>query len=244
MHNRITVKQDGEKVIVTSNDDHVKQVFFGWASWGTGMNIREYPEFYGRPLKPCAAKPVSYSDEWQWDLTRELCDVMIGNLTRLTLDEPTEEEGKANAAVLNTLKAFLEGKLPTYDAFTEAYIAAAFGLEVCSRDNDDEIFDVPLEEMFTVLDIEAESEKTIRADCARFQAENEAALAAAYPLYGERAGYSGPALAGHDFWLTRNGCGTGFQDRDLGELGDELANAARAFREISGSVYEGKVYFE
>lgn len=30
------------------------------------------------------------------------------------------------------------------------------------------------------------------------------------------------ARAGHDLWLTRNGHGAGFWDRDLGELGDRL----------------------
>lgn len=33
---------------------------------------------------------------------------------------------------------------------------------------------------------------------------------------------------GHDFWLTRNGHGAGYWDRGLGELGDRLADAARA----------------
>lgn len=32
------------------------------------------------------------------------------------------------------------------------------------------------------------------------------------------------ALAGHDFWLTRNGHGTGFWDRGLGKLGERLAS--------------------
>ena len=29
----------------------------------------------------------------------------------------------------------------------------------------------------------------------------------------------------HDFWLTRNGHGVGFWDRDLGEVGDKLTKA-------------------
>jgi hypothetical protein len=36
-------------------------------------------------------------------------------------------------------------------------------------------------------------------------------------------------LAGHDFWLTRNGHGAGFWDRGLGELGDALTQAAKSF---------------
>lgn len=34
---------------------------------------------------------------------------------------------------------------------------------------------------------------------------------------------------GHDFWLTRNGHGTGFWDRGLGEVGKKLSNVARSF---------------
>ncbi len=34
--------------------------------------------------------------------------------------------------------------------------------------------------------------------------------------------------AGHDFWLTRVGHGAGFWDRGNGELGERLADAARA----------------
>lgn len=36
------------------------------------------------------------------------------------------------------------------------------------------------------------------------------------------------AAIGHDLWLTRNGHGTGFWDRDLGEQGERLANIAQA----------------
>ncbi len=37
------------------------------------------------------------------------------------------------------------------------------------------------------------------------------------------------AQVGHDFTLTRNGHGTGIWDRGLGELGDRLADAMRAY---------------
>lgn len=32
---------------------------------------------------------------------------------------------------------------------------------------------------------------------------------------------------GHDFWLTRNGHGAGFWDRNLGEIGDKLSDICR-----------------
>jgi hypothetical protein len=34
---------------------------------------------------------------------------------------------------------------------------------------------------------------------------------------------------GHDFWLTRNGHGAGFWDRQLGELGQQLTDASKAY---------------
>jgi len=34
---------------------------------------------------------------------------------------------------------------------------------------------------------------------------------------------------GHDFWLTRNGHGTGFWDRDLGEFGERLTALSKDF---------------
>lgn len=39
--------------------------------------------------------------------------------------------------------------------------------------------------------------------------------------------------AGHDFALTRNGHGAGFWDRGLGEIGDELTEAAHSFGQVS-----------
>lgn len=37
---------------------------------------------------------------------------------------------------------------------------------------------------------------------------------------------------GHDFWLTRNGHGAGFWDRDLGEIGEQLTKACKEFPEV------------
>lgn len=39
------------------------------------------------------------------------------------------------------------------------------------------------------------------------------------------------ARAGHDFWLTRQGHGTGFWDRGLGEIGDKLTDACKSYGE-------------
>lgn len=41
-----------------------------------------------------------------------------------------------------------------------------------------------------------------------------------------------PEQIGHDFILTRNGHGTGFWDRGLGEIGDRLTECAQTFGSI------------
>lgn len=38
-----------------------------------------------------------------------------------------------------------------------------------------------------------------------------------------------PESIGHDFWLTRNGHGAGFWDRDLGDVGDKLTELCKEF---------------
>lgn len=49
---------------------------------------------------------------------------------------------------------------------------------------------------------------------------------------------------GHDYALTRNGHGTGFWDRGLGELGDRLTAACRPWGD-AGLVWDGgKIYPE
>ena len=42
----------------------------------------------------------------------------------------------------------------------------------------------------------------------------------------------------HDFWLTRNGHGTGFWDRGLGDLGDKLTKLAKTFGECDLWVHD------
>ena len=49
--------------------------------------------------------------------------------------------------------------------------------------------------------------------------------------------------AGHDFWLTRNGHGVGFWDRDLDEIGDKLTAISKKFGESDLYVGDdGKLY--
>lgn len=133
----------------------------------------------------------------------------------------------------------------TLDDFTRAYIEAALWSSTISREPEEENYDTPFEDVYSVDDIAQESMDKIVADCERLQKENEENLAKAYELYVPRDGYEGASLAGHDFWLTRNGHGVGFWDRNLGEVGDALTEAAKCFKGCDIYVGDdGRVYFQ
>lgn len=70
-------------------------------------------------------------------------------------------------------------------------------------------------------------------DCRDFITANLDDLRAAEGVgyYGGTRGaqWTVPELAGHDFWLTRNGHGAGFWDRGLGEVGERLSKAAKVY---------------
>lgn len=75
------------------------------------------------------------------------------------------------------------------------------------------------------VELHPDSLANILTDCAAFEQEAGDLLAKAY----DRDGYT-PERAGHDYWLTRNGHGTGFWDRselDADKLGDALSEVAR-----------------
>ena len=82
-----------------------------------------------------------------------------------------------------------------------------------------------------------------KKDCAAFQSDNAALLDQYREAYKPKGDYDVDECAGHDFYLTRCGHGTGFWDRGLGDLGDKLADAARRCGEVWTDVYRGRIYF-
>lgn len=120
------------------------------------------------------------------------------------------------------------------EAFFIAYVEAALW---SSADEHGE----SLEDNYSEDDLCSATLAKMREDCEDFIKANEADL----KLYIERMKteeYSGEALAGHDFWLTRNGHGAGFWDRGLGELGKRLTEEAKVYNGFDLYVSEGKVY--
>jgi|SRR5215469_7442607 len=103
--------------------------------------------------------------------------------------------------------------------FFSAYVEAA--LWSTTDDND-----VPLDSNYVPSDIAKETFERMRADCERFQKENEESL---QPEFCDSR-YGLDAQAGHDFWLTREGHGCGFWDGDWKEpAAEKLTEASRKF---------------
>lgn len=114
------------------------------------------------------------------------------------------------------------------DAFTLAYIECALW---SSTDESDEAGGEPLDANYDIDDIAPEAMERMTADCAKFQAMHRILLVKARYDLREYREWSNAELAGHDFWLTRNDHGAGYWDRGLGEVGDKLTDAAKAFGE-------------
>ena len=86
-------------------------------------------------------------------------------------------------------------------------------------------------------DFSDEMDSRTERDCAALYIENLATFDSLWAYVREnyvyiQGGLYGTYEAGIDFWLTRNGHGTGFLDRGLGELGDTLTAACEAFGEV------------
>lgn len=110
---------------------------------------------------------------------------------------------------------------------TRGYLECALWTTLLDEDREaDSIYDVS--------DFAPEAVTQASEDCSRFETENAADLA---DFPDSPDGDSPEAFVGHNLWLTRNGHGTGFWDRDLGEVGDRLSEAARKMGE--SCVYVG-----
>lgn len=118
------------------------------------------------------------------------------------------------------------------DEFTKAYIICALW---SSTDDNDE----PLDKNYSADDLAPKTLKRIIQDCEAFQNVH-----AKIPQYNNPE-YSDAGMAGHDFWLSRNGHGAGFFDRyELNpKTREELQEAAEIFGKMDLYVGDdGKIY--
>lgn len=119
------------------------------------------------------------------------------------------------------------------DAFTAAYVYALYFTDTGEEDQP------PTDAELSSFALDA-----IKEDCADFQQQHADLLAQAYA----RESYGGPSQAGHDFWLTRNGHGVGFWDRDAldaDDLGDKLTAACKLYSETYVTIGDdGLIYLD
>lgn len=114
------------------------------------------------------------------------------------------------------------------DIFTRQYIATALW---SSNDESTPDGGEPMDKNYSIEDIHPDTLAAMVADCAKFQEENAADIA------------DDLSQAGHDFWLTRNGHGSGFWDGEWPEAGDRLTEASKAYRQVDLYIGDdGKVY--
>lgn len=106
-----------------------------------------------------------------------------------------------------------------FSDFERAYVECMLW---SSNDESDESGGEPLDANYDQFDLAQETLLQIRKECDEFQAQNTKLLAQA----------GDDEQNGHDFWLTRNGHGTGFWDRGYPkEIGQALTEAAEQFGE-------------
>ena len=103
--------------------------------------------------------------------------------------------------------------LASLDFFTQGYIKSAFWT------SDEELGDDASYDKMNVASIEK-----IMHDCEQFQRSQQNNLEEYFDHGFDEE------QAGHDFWLTRNGHGTGFWDRKVDKAAaEQLSDAARGF---------------
>lgn len=113
------------------------------------------------------------------------------------------------------------------DEFTDAYFEAALW---STNDESTPEGGEPLDENYTIDDIAPETLERMERDARGFLQMNWSSVAADQSPEIEEHGRW--ALAGHDFWLTRNRHGAGFEDGQWPNFGEELARSARSFGEF------------
>lgn len=110
-----------------------------------------------------------------------------------------------------------------YDEFIGAYLEAA----LWSSTNEE---GEPLDENYSTGDFAPETESRLVNDARTFFQMNRSSIEADDSSDIRRHGRY--ALAGHDFWLTQNGHGSGFWDGGWPQFGDLLTKSAKSFGQV------------
>lgn len=111
------------------------------------------------------------------------------------------------------------------EEFFHGYVTCALW---ASTDNADDTGGEPLDRNYTIDDISPDCLERMQQDCDAF-CESEELNVLLYTVELPANEWHQDERAGHDFWLTQNGHGTGFWDRGLGELGRRLTDASKKY---------------
>lgn len=125
-----------------------------------------------------------------------------------------------------------------FDEFTQGYIECMIWQADDDAPGGDYSDTGRSDECFSQLD--PRDVTKMKADCAKFQLENEELLRLAVQEFERPMSH-----LGHDLALSRVGAGTGFWDRGMGDVGDQLHAAAKALGWTEGlykSEDDGKWY--
>jgi hypothetical protein len=122
-----------------------------------------------------------------------------------------------------------------FKEFMQAYLKCALWSSIITCEHGDDCEDCgngdPMDSQYYVDDFATDTLTDQESQCRDFIAANWRDLRT---LDGSQCG--------HDFWLTRNGHGTGFWDRGYGELGDRLADASRVYGDVDLYPHDGEVF--
>jgi hypothetical protein len=101
----------------------------------------------------------------------------------------------------------------------------------------------PFDENYDTGDLSDEAWESIHEDCQAFYDYHACILDWVRSRPADtQSGFYGPDQAGHDFYLTRNGHGTGFWDRGLGVLGDILTAGSKPYGETNEFAMNGMIH--
>ena len=120
-----------------------------------------------------------------------------------------------------------KGTMTMLDQFVKGYVACALWSSTDDQEN-------PIDANYSVENIAHEAMATMVEDCTKFYAENLETLKNYVKDVTEGDGEPW-ATAGHDFFLTRNGAGTGFWDRD--GVREETGEVLTEQSELAGPCY-------
>lgn len=173
----------------------------------------------------------SISDDGVWRPHPDVKKPAVYAFMNYAVEDPVQTwaEGGTVKFVKSALGATKHPQ-PIWPKFFDAYITAALWSSTDEAGR-------PLEDNYGPDDIDQASVDKAITEVNDFVKGNEKDLVDAQNFITE-------AQLGHDFWLTREGHGSGFWDEGMGELGDRLTKAAKIYGE--GNIYvgdDGKLHF-